>query len=219
LIPSEFYYPSLFVFDPATTFPTLNLVCDECGGKLNCRAWPDNARKVIGIDEVYYVYSRRYECKNAAKKDGSCKRQSQSMLAHDPMILAQCRRLNETFPAVLSKKSGLDKQLLRMMISVYEHGFTWEQAAHTIRELHCERYWRLHLRYLLVWKDLLPTLSKSDGLRNYFQSDKSLTGPEIAMLIKIIPSFSKFDDCEGYCGYLVSGKAIFLIISINYCRK
>jgi len=53
--------------------------------------------------------------------------------------------LGASFPAYLTHHSGLDKQVIDLMVSLFDKGIRPESLSSTLLELHSKRYWRLFL--------------------------------------------------------------------------
>mmetsp|Transcript_9929 Transcript_9929/g.23153 ORF Transcript_9929/g.23153 Transcript_9929/m.23153 type:complete len:172 (-) Transcript_9929:91-606(-) len=102
--------------------------------------------------------------------------------------VARCRRcrvgLGASFPEHLTYRSGLDNEVIDLMVSLLDDG-TWPEAlSSTLLEQHTKRYWKLHLWHEQAVRRQLdqPTVGAKPPVR-----------------------FSSFSDMDGYAGTVPSG--------------
>lgn len=107
--------------------------------------------------------------------------------------------LNLEFPAVLTHRAAIDKDLLKFLFSSIENSFGISAVRKQLLELSAERHHELELKYL----SLLQTLKVHyDSLTDAEKS--SHFGFTLAKL-KQLPKFSTFTDKEQYMGKVPSG--------------
>ena len=237
LEPVEFYHPSIFVFSPMDAFPTLTLTCpagcckqDKVGNDkkeepilLSLKGWAP-CRRVIAHDRVYYVRSRLYRCNKCRKVfNAHC----------DQLMNSYPYEVKESFPAVFSHRSGLDKRVVDMMPPLIASAVTTESLTAAIAESHSKRYWRLHLAYMACCKSILEFFkksAKSDApIKNSYRSkllsayslrfgvtDKDVLAKTNALCLKLgvlFPDFSSFKDLNGYRGHIPSGVFLYHFVT------
>jgi hypothetical protein len=229
LVPREFYEPDVFVFSPCDSFPGLVIKSPCCGETLTLKGWMNFPRRVISIDQNYYILSRRYECSAAECKKNRNResKNGRTYLAHDAEILNQLPfDVQNSFPAVMSHRSALDKTLMNMIMPLVDSSLNSESIAKTVTELHAKRYWESHLAYLSIWKRIFndvaadPKLVDRIGAMIHFKASFPKNHPVILKirdktdsvanairghLKQVIPPFSLFKDSQCYRGYTPSG--------------
>lgn len=90
------------------------------------------ARRVIGLDQNYYVMTMRMRCR--ADASGGC---GKSHNLHDPVVLEQSdRRLVAAFPAFLTHRSGIDKTLMTLIRAGMANRVSSNAWSQILRELH-----------------------------------------------------------------------------------
>lgn len=123
-------------------------------------------RIVVGLNNTYYIISRRYRCDSCKEKNKALKRsvidafQSQCMDVdmekgfqytfmawneHSLPLLPGS--LSEEFPAFLTRKSGIDKTVLDLMFPLINKGMRPQAISNLLLELHSKEYTRCHIRY------------------------------------------------------------------------
>ncbi len=187
--PKYFYYPRMFVFAPDLTLPYARIRC-SCGGDTATKGWSDKLRRVVDNHDCYYIFGRRYSCK-CCQKHFVC--YSDEVLQTLPL------EVQLAFPAVLSHRSGLSRDLMHNIISFVDMSIGPTAAAKHIAENHTRRHAEFQLRYYSTLRSILslqqPTL--------HFSAQRLKTAP--GSMFEKIPLFSKFKDQSGYCGFLPSG--------------
>ena len=117
LNPTSLYHPRIFVwlseFLDKSPITCQNSECQYFKDSLHpmtVKGWNDNpiARRVIGLDQNYFIITKRIQCRKIPNSETSgC---GKSMNYYDPVILDQ---LDPTFvaefPAYLTHRSGIDK--------------------------------------------------------------------------------------------------------------
>ncbi|KAJ7495368.1 hypothetical protein FB451DRAFT_1020008, partial [Mycena latifolia] len=116
--PSSLYLPSVFLWLPdclhTGELKCSNPVCQKArtGVALSPKGWNDNpiARRVVGLDWVYYVMTKRVQCARAGNGCGK------SWNLYDPNIMEQLDPgLAASFPAFLTHRSGIDKSVMTLI--------------------------------------------------------------------------------------------------------
>ncbi|KAJ7835695.1 hypothetical protein B0H13DRAFT_1516560, partial [Mycena leptocephala] len=137
--PSSLYWPSVFLWLPeflhTTGFKCSNAACQKAytGVPLSAKGWNDNpiARRVVGLDRVYYVMTRRVHCAPAGNGCGK------SWNMYDPKIMEQLDPgLAASFPAFLTHRSGIDKSVMTLIRAGMANSMSSNSWAKVLRELH-----------------------------------------------------------------------------------
>lgn len=137
------------------------------------------ARRVIGLDQNYYIMTMRIRCRDTA---GGC---GKSYNLYDPIILEQFdQRLVAAFPAFLTHRSGIDKTLMTLIRAGMSHRVSANAWSKILRELHVREHDLRELQYLhTVQKDMKRANNKAISKSNSYLL------------------FSEFDDKNGYAGF------------------
>jgi hypothetical protein len=122
-------------------------------------------RIVVGLAETYYIISRRYRCEGCREKNEALKRsirlafQSGSVVEiekshqytfmawNDHSLPLLPRSLSLEFPAFLTHKSGIDKEVLNIMFPLINKGVRPQAISDMLLELHSKKYTSSHIRY------------------------------------------------------------------------
>ncbi|KAJ7784216.1 hypothetical protein B0H16DRAFT_1265442, partial [Mycena metata] len=130
--PEALYYPRVFVWVPSKLLPNdFSFTCIFCGkGEMRESDWNSNpnARRVVDLDSCYYILSKRVKCRNSCHK--SC------TMYHDKILQQLPPGLRNQFPAFLTHRSGIDKNVMTLVRSTIAHGLTPNLWEHIFRELH-----------------------------------------------------------------------------------
>ncbi|KAI8148040.1 hypothetical protein BJV82DRAFT_664371 [Fennellomyces sp. T-0311] len=168
LNPEPLYYPRVFLWFPHLLVDQLKL--DDKGFYKD-----PHARRVVDLQRCFYIMSRRYKCKACGTSLG----------AHDEKVLAQLPdRLAAEFPAILTYRCGISKDLIDVLRPCVQHGMGFANFQDMLNELHSKRHIRLDVIYTLYQQN--PTLEE---IRNRVES---------------YAEFSAFKDPDGYAGYIPS---------------
>jgi hypothetical protein len=117
-------------------------------------------REVIGLTENYYILTCRYKCKSCEQK----KRELlQAAIAEESPVPVKLKYTfmgwdaeslpltalgaGDEFPAILTWRAGIDKELLDLMRPLFDKGVRPEAFSDTILELHAKEHTRAWLRY------------------------------------------------------------------------
>lgn len=182
--PDAFYYPDIFVWVPDMVFPGFVVNCMKCGCEAKDRGWSD-ARRVIGLHRHYYLLTRRHTCNHC----------NEDFRPTSPGYLATLpRHLQYLFPAVLTKRSAIDRLIVEQLGSFLDSGMPSNAIASMIRENHRRFYTETAVQYYSVVIDASAMPKQGEKIDN-----------------KTVPRFSPFDDRAGYNGFSPSGKLFRLL--------
>lgn len=187
LSPTELYHLDIFVWVPNCIPGASDSFHCFCGHKLIRNGWNDKpiARWVKHLHRDYLLLTNRWIC---SKVTGGC---NKSFQGTDPHILSQLpRHIQETFPAILTARAAVAKELVSLMRSCFATRFGPEPFAALMGEMcHLDHAHR-ELLYLAAANASTP-----------FNSTRPLE------------SFSKFGDKSRYAGTVPSKhycKAVFV---------
>jgi 3'-5' exonuclease len=160
-------------------------LCPACKSGMGVHSYPTDhpARRIVGFGSHYFVMSRQYKCckcqttnKEQAKHGvGKSERVQYTFMGWQPDVMASYPLdVRNTFPAVLSKRAGLDRDLSRSLRPFFDKGFRAEALSALLLELHSVNY----MHELIAYED---TLRRDNGMAHFRPNrDRSM--------------FSKFDD-------------------------
>ncbi|KAJ7146921.1 hypothetical protein C8R44DRAFT_845839 [Mycena epipterygia] len=172
-LPNALYLTDVFVWLPRLLLP-LDFVfkCIFCEkDTMGDDGWNSNpvARRVVSLDSCYYILTKRLRC-------GLCRK---GCNMYDEKILAQLPvHLRNEFPAFLTHRSGIDKNLLTLIRSGIAQGLTPHSWERILQELHLRN------------RDLAE--------QTYLHALKHC--PESRLPESLTP-FSSFSDKSGYAGF------------------
>jgi len=116
LNPNTLYYPTVFVWLPhlldLSPLRCKNVECQQKNCVLTVKGWNDNpvARRVVALDDVYYVMTMHMQC---GVHTGGC---GKSWNLYDPVVMEQLDpALSSAFPAFLTHQSGIDKTVMTLV--------------------------------------------------------------------------------------------------------
>ncbi|KAG8932761.1 hypothetical protein FRC00_014144 [Tulasnella sp. 408] len=148
--PADVYEPRFFYWDPQPLVQTNSILCPnkDCNSKLVRNGNIAAPRRVVGLDELYWVIGVRYRCPTCVnpktRKTGKL-----SFNSWDPRILASLPpSLAAAFPAHLTARSGIDKTAFRLLRAACGNGVGTKQFADMLSNLHQRRHDERHLLYL-----------------------------------------------------------------------
>jgi hypothetical protein len=145
------YYKGVKVWLPEIQWgPDCTPCCVRCGESKSVGDHgfdKDAQRLVVGVQANYYIITRRWKC-HACKVNfwawhTSCLRK------------LPCMKVCE-FPALLTHRSAIDKEVLSLIRALCPEGTRCEHISNLLRELHLKEFDRLRL--LDVHKELKKTL-------------------------------------------------------------
>jgi hypothetical protein len=136
----KYVYPDVFVWLPRA-FANVKIECPSCGStNTKANGWPSKpiARRVVNLDKCYFLVGRRQVC-------NECRKQFNS---YDPKVLDRLpARLRHLFPAFLTKRSGVDMQLLTMLREAVSESFGFAGFRRMLYQHHVRRHDQLAVRY------------------------------------------------------------------------
>ena len=179
---SLFYKPDVFVWVPwGTLVSKYDISCLECKStSLHMHEWP-RPRRIISMTYCYYVIFRRLKCTNCK---ASLSEISPSFISQLPQII------QDQFPCELSKRSGLDKDIVSIMRPSFQHGMGPHSFRQLLVEMHKKRFNQFELDYYRIIEDRIQK--------------KSIDRSKVA-------GFSVFSDKSKYAGSVPSSGYLELI--------
>lgn len=148
--PDRFYNPKVYFWLPRG-FKKIVLYCPNCSSSdTSANGWPDKpiARRVIGLKECYFLVGRRQKC-------NTCKKQFNS---YDPQVLARLPpRIRLLFPAFLTARSGIDRDLLGILCDAVSQSFGFQAFREMIYEFHT----RMHQERTIMYYDLQNSMKNA----------------------------------------------------------
>eukprot|EP00158_Paraphelidium_tribonemae_P001163 Partr_v1_DN24051_c1_g1_i2_m34736 len=191
--PGQYPMPRIFLWLPRLL--DVDIVCPHCGScKTIVKGWPDKpvARRVVDLHDCYYLVARRQECKN----DGCRKMFSSS---HPRVVAALPHHVRELFPAVLTARSGLDKQVVQILRTSVSESFGLDAFRKMLKENHYRRYDSLKLQYYSIKK----WASEKGAAEREKATNNTINVFAVATRLEEFPAF---DDPDGYGGFHPSSK-------------
>ncbi|KAF5382655.1 hypothetical protein D9615_003032 [Tricholomella constricta] len=149
--PTELYHLPIFVWLPEWLPGRPDyLRCSRCPGKhhLVRNGWNSNpiARRVRDMHNDYFLMTGRFVCNKDAVGDPGC---GASYQGTDPEILAQLPRdVQESFPAYLTARGAIDKNLMSVMRTLFANRFGPEPFASLLGEMRHLHHAHRELMYL-----------------------------------------------------------------------
>lgn len=138
--------------------------CPNCGGiDTVAISTARNVRKIVGLDDVSFLYGRRFECKPcktmAANANANSSSSSSSEMAtkdkqqytfnnYDSRVLALLpKHILLLFPVLLTAKYGCTTEVLDTLTSLCLTGTSVLQFSKAIRQRHSRRWMQMKLMY------------------------------------------------------------------------
>ena len=186
MTPTELYHRDIFVWLPDRLPGSPDKLKCACGRDLTLNGWNDNpiARQVKSLHHDYFLLTNRFLCR---RQDGGC---GSSYQGTDPYVISQLpRHLQESFPALLTARAALDRNLMSVMRTCFATRFGPEPFAALLAEMRYLDHAHRELLYLAAL----------------------VTSPESAYPVQH-QQFSAFDDKERFAGTVPSKnycKAVF----------
>lgn len=136
----------------------------------------------------FYLMTMRYNCKGPI---------THTFNGYDDGLLKQLNpNLKAQFPAVLTHRSGLSNNLVKLMRPAFQHGIGSHRFAKMLRIIHIERYDELQLQYYLALDDYCHSIV------SFFQSSE-----------KKCSEFPAYNDKKTYNGFSPSANYISYVYS------
>ncbi|KAK7002121.1 hypothetical protein R3P38DRAFT_3215931 [Favolaschia claudopus] len=170
--PPSLYQPRVFLWLPH--FFVSCLKCPKCHAALE-KNGALRPRRIVDVDSCFYIVTWAYYCRDGCKS--YFHGWSETFLRSLPEYL----RL--AFPAILSRKSGLSRNLLMMSRVGNQHKMGPSGLRAMLFEMHTHRYNGLMLQYL----------------ESAFERNPSYIGTAT-----VIPAFGDFADPQRYAGFVPS---------------
>ena len=152
----------------------------------------DEPRLIYGMDTNYWLLSRRHFCTEC---------ELHFVVSRPDVLIGLPKFVQESFPAILSKKAGIDKGLMRWIESLGDTSVGPEAIRNMIREFHTLKY------------DVLK--------RNYYEGvwwcKERLKDTTIPIIN--IPLFTEFSNKTGYYGKCPSSNYIMKMLNQELDRK
>lgn len=172
---NRYYLKDIKVWLPDTQFGIENIpCCISCGKNHDVvpHSFQTNhpARRIITFDTYYFLMSRTYRCKVCEKFNKSDndtrrpvvdgqqampgtqvgrqkgKRTQYTFMGSHEDCLKRCRHfVRESFPAVLSAKSGLDKVLASSLRPLSDRGLSFKAMSKWLQEMHSLKFTRMFI--------------------------------------------------------------------------
>ncbi|KAF8321954.1 hypothetical protein F5887DRAFT_904347, partial [Amanita rubescens] len=214
LNPSSIYYPAVFLWLPNLLDEKHKIMCPnpECGfykkgaNPMTIKCWNDNpiARRVVGLDQNYYVMTQRIQCR---KHSGfGC---GKSYNLYDPLILDQLDPgLVAEFPAFLTHRSGIDKTLMTLVRAGIAHRLSssaWSKLPKYMMKLNgivtfAALFTVVNEFEQIRWQAFVPTKALSHikaGLEGMVTSlnEHGLPQPILGFTDNVASDYSTFVEC------------------------
>ncbi|KAJ7747498.1 hypothetical protein B0H16DRAFT_1850684 [Mycena metata] len=184
--PPTLYQPSVFLWLPHFFVRQLN--CPQCRGKLE-KNGALTPRRVTDSDRNFYIVTWAYYCRDGCQS--YFHGWSQRLLNSLPPYVQL------GFPAVLSRKSGLSRNVITMLRVGNQHKMGPTGVRAMLYEMHTLRYNTLLLQYLECAFEQTRGSEMFDS--NAIQSTLHAYAPP-----ERIPTFGDFADPNGYAGFVPS---------------
>ena len=157
------YYPRIFVWLPEfldkSPIACQNPECQyykDFSHPMTVKGWNDNpiARRVVGLDQNYFIITKRIQCRKNPNSDSSgC---GKSLNYYDPVVLSQLDpALAAEFPAFLTHRSGIDKTLMALIRAGLGHRLSSSAWSKVLREIHVREHDLREIKYLRTFKGIL----------------------------------------------------------------
>lgn len=188
--PHQLYQHRYFYWDPQYLLPRRVLPCPGCQKPLTRHGKVERPRRVIGLEEAYYLMGVRYKCSNCRPPARNGKPQPQSTTFHswDSRILDSLPvRLSSMFPAYLTSRSGLDKTAFRVLRATLGNGMGTKPFSDMLSNLHHRRHDENHL----IYNEAIHAGPGGRGM--------GMWAPNT-----VFPPFRDFSDKKGYFGFIPS---------------
>ncbi|KAG2192239.1 hypothetical protein INT47_009231, partial [Mucor saturninus] len=190
--PDIFYRPRVFIWLPdlltgrgTNGEGKKHLKCPTCKlANLERKefAKKTKARRIIDLFDCFYLMSMNYRCMNK-----NCKK---TFSGYNQSIIKQLNPGHQrAFPAILTHKSGISKDLSNTMRPLFQHGVGPHRLSKILRIMHTQRFDELQFVYYNGINDYKPNVASQLCKRNIPQN---------------FEQFSDFFDKAKYNGYIPS---------------
>ena len=222
--PGYFFRPRIFVWAPHETFPEFSIKCPKCSQILKPKGWPEAPRLIYGLNFTYLLFARvyvwfilkicinyfiiRYSCSNTSCNTGKVLSSNADFLARMP------KYAQYEFPAVLTHRSGVDKDVVHMLKSCIGDGMGPTKLARMIRENYTRLWAERSHQYINVVRSIQEQQAADLSARAFAASGGPSYQPSVAQSFPIPTPFSDLDSFPAfkenrYGGKYPSGDALF----------
>jgi len=126
--------------------------CPICGSKLHCHGVVDRPRRCVGATGPIWIIGYRYLCSSCIHP--RTQKQTITFRSWDKRILHILPPgLSAEFPARLTHRSAISKDLLIWMRACFANGMGPKQFSDALRVLYMEKHDLLHLQYLYLLQE------------------------------------------------------------------
>ncbi|KIO25928.1 hypothetical protein M407DRAFT_75136, partial [Tulasnella calospora MUT 4182] len=191
LNPPALYQPRFFYWDPQPLTRDGSLYCpiSGCNAVLNRHGTLDHPRRVVGLEDLYWLIGVRCRCPDCINPK-TRKKGTVTFNSWDNRILDSLPpSLATFFPARLTARSGLDKAVLRLLCSACGNGVGTKQFVDMLSNLHHRQHDERHLLYL-------NSIFAGPGGRGIGKWPTDT----------IFEPFLKYSDPKGYGGFIPSSQ-------------
>lgn len=136
-----------FLWDPEVLCSGIS--CPNCSSRLVRHGHACFPRRCVDLTGRFWIIGFEYRCRWCAEESKKGKKIQSTFLSWDERILRSLpHSLAAEFPAHLTHRSGLSKEVFMLLRSCFQNGLGAKQFADTLRVLHLQAYDELHLQYL-----------------------------------------------------------------------
>lgn len=144
--PSSLYNYSFFLWDPACLLPS-GIPCPVCKTRLRRHDVARRPRRCVDISHTFWIIGYRYRCPSCINPQS--RKNTVTFKSWDSRIFAGLpHALTAEFPAHLTYRSGISKNVLTFMRTCFQHGMGPKQFSNVLRVQHLQRHDEIHLQYL-----------------------------------------------------------------------
>ncbi|KAG6818637.1 hypothetical protein H0H93_003273 [Arthromyces matolae] len=143
LMPTDLFIPQFYVWDPLDALHGSGISCPNCSRTLTRDGIVNRPRRVVDIDQCFFLIGYNYACRKAS---GGCESKFRSW--HPRILQNLPRPLAAEFPAHLTWRSGISLRAFGIVRSSFQNGMGPNQVADMFRVQHLRHYDELRLRYL-----------------------------------------------------------------------
>lgn len=145
--PQDLMIARFFLWDPGVLCSRIS--CPNCSSPLTRHGHARLPRRCIDLTGEFWIIGFEYRCGWCAEESRKGKKVQSTFRSWDKRILQVLpRALAAEFPAHLSHRNGLSRDVFMLMRSSFQCGVGAKQFADTLRVLHLQAYDELHLQYL-----------------------------------------------------------------------
>lgn len=201
--PDVFYYPRIYIFEPHVMYPGIKVACPLCNKESKPKGWAHSPRRIVDMDDCFFLQSRRYECTSESCKHHFTAASSTECMQAFPRFIQLC------FPALLSKRSGVSVSLLSLISKSVDHGIGPTALAAMVKENHTLRHTVFETQYYNIIQTYLT------GQQLYVYSFRQKLKDDSS----VVPKFSSFAEKTGYSGFTPSAPYLMSVFLRDTERK